>query len=100
MDQGDLSLPSRAYYLDYNVTGGILDAYAEFIESTAMALGAVDQETVSQDVADLLDFETAIAMVYLHLDKIIIYSIYCNWSFTDFDPHGRKTAQFSVCSEP
>jgi len=63
VDQSDLTLPSRTYYLDTNVTGGILDAYAELIESTAMTLGAVDQETVTQDVTDLLDFETALAMV-------------------------------------
>ena len=67
MDQSDLTLPSRAYYLDTNVTGGILDAYAELVEWTAITLGAVDHETVSQDVADLLDFETALAMVLLNL---------------------------------
>lgn len=64
LDQGDLALPSRAYYLGHENFTSVLNAYSDFIRGTALALGGV-KEVVDQDVADLLEFETELALVRL-----------------------------------
>ena len=62
LDQGELGLPSREYYLTGNVANPVLAAYSEFIRGTAMALGG-RQDVVDDDVSALIQFETQLAAI-------------------------------------
>lgn len=62
IDQGDLALPSRAYYVGSDNQTSVFRAYANFIHATALALGG-SESIVEKDVTDLLEFEIELAMV-------------------------------------
>ena len=65
LDQGDLGLPSRSYYLGQDnstTTSKVLDAYSNFIRQTALALGG-KSDVVEKDLVSLIEFETELAKV-------------------------------------
>ncbi len=62
LDQGDLGLPGREYYLNKGAKN-ILSDYSDFIRGTAMALGG-EESVVDRDVKDLVAFETEFAKVF------------------------------------
>ena len=63
LDQGDLGLPSREYYIGSS-NSTVLTAYADFMRGAALALGG-QENVVDRDVADLIQFETELAKVHV-----------------------------------
>lgn len=63
MDQPDLGMPSRAYYLKSR-TDTILRGYETFAVKMATLLGA-EPAAAARELAEAIDFEIAIANVSL-----------------------------------
>lgn len=61
IDQMQLALPSRDYYLK-SISRGDLDAYHTYMTNIAIIIGA-NQTTVREELKDVLDLEIALANV-------------------------------------
>lgn len=73
IDQLNLALPSREYYLK-NSSKSDLQAYLNYMTKIALLVGA-DPATVSVDIQEVLDFEIQLANVSLQSIKLF-FSIF------------------------
>lgn len=65
LDQGDLVLPSKEYYLEHDRNStAVMEAYTELMRATAMTLGG-QADVVDHDVTELIQFETQLAKILI-----------------------------------